>query len=314
VEKVKVDVMPRAIWCPTSTKTVKAFGMSKNKTMAAVGQRHGRISIVRVPSLVELWKFSTEGYVSCCTFSPDDSLVLFGELQYALSIAERKEVPFFDRHNESFKSCAFSPNGKRLTTSDGSSSIKVWDVPEQSLLSLLSADVRVNRCSFSATGMFITANWKYDADHSITTLSNNEDDDFEYYPDFDEEESDAEDSYCVWNAITWQRCDGRSLHERKLEKGEASQDKPCKRCSQPKFDKVIFDVEPFIPLESRKLPYESLSTGIYHDVECIFALGEKSLSVIENTHFTTFAVWNCFFDGIYDFIVKRHDEKKIFRE
>ena len=321
----KVDIAPRAIWCPTSTKTIKAVDVSKDKTMAAVAQSNGRISIVSVPSLVELWRHSTEDYVTCCTFSPDDSRVLFGSLNTALSIDERKEVPFFVRHDETFKSCAFSPSGRRLVTSDGSSSIKLWDVAEQSLLSLFCANFSVNSCSFSTTGMFIIGNRKPDAQTFIRTFSHEDDDseDFEYYEfddfdvddlDYDEVESGAEDLFCLWNAITWQRCDERSLHARKLEKGEVSQDELCQRCSQSRFEKLPFNVKLFMPLQSREIPYKSLSMGVYNNVECIFAFGEQSLSVIENTHFTALAIWNCFFDGCYDMDVERHHEENLFRE
>ena len=325
----KVDIAPCAIWCPTSTKTIKAVDVSKDKTMAAVAQSNGRISIVSIPSLVELWRHSTvNNNVSCCTFSPDDSCVLFGSLNTALSIDERKEIPFFVRHDETFKSCTFSPSGRRLVTSDGSSSIKLWDVAEQSLLSLLCANFSVNSCSFSATGMFIIGNRKPNAQPFIRTFSHEDDDseDFEYYEfddfdgfdvedlDYDEVESDAEDSFCLWNTITWQRCDERSLHARKLEKGEVSQNELCQRCSRSRFEKLPFNVKLFMPIQSREVPYKSLSMGIYNDVECIFAFGEQSLSVIENTHFTTLAMWNCFFDGCYDMHVERCYQGKIFRE
>jgi WD40 repeat protein len=332
----EVEVMPLAIWCCTSRKTIKAVGMSKDKTMAAVAQTSGRISVVCLPSLVELWQYSFECCISCCVFAPDDSFVLFGKLETALNIAERKEVPFFHRHKETFKSCAFSPNGKRLVTSNGSSTIKLWNVAEQTLLSLLCAEIPVNWCSFNNTGTFIIGNRKSDArsyittfaDYSLSTLPNNNEDkedidfeDLDFYEDeedFEDEESDAEDLFCVWNAITSQRCDERSLTERKLEEGKVFQSKLCKRCFRPGFEKPltykILDFEPYTPLESRETLYKTWSTGIYNGVECSFVFSDQSVSVIENTHFTTLAAWNCFFDGHYNYAVDSYHEWKIFRE
>ncbi|XP_028412205.1 uncharacterized protein LOC114535028 [Dendronephthya gigantea] len=54
-----------------------------------------------------------------CEIEEDDSLILFGKLETAFNIAGRKEVPFFPGNEETFLTCAFSPNGKKLVTSDG---------------------------------------------------------------------------------------------------------------------------------------------------------------------------------------------------
>ena len=146
--------MPRAVWS-NLRGLIEAVGTSNDKTMAAVAQTDGRIYVICVPSLVELWQYSCKYSVSCCTFAPDDSFVLLGKLETALSIVEKKEVSFFHGNQGTFKSCAFSPNGKKLVTSDGSKTIRLWDVGKQSLLSLLHDEVSVNWCFFNSTRLFI---------------------------------------------------------------------------------------------------------------------------------------------------------------
>lgn len=169
----EVDIMPHAIWFPTSTQFLVTVETSNDKTMAAVAQKDGTISVVCLPSLIELWRYLSKYPVSCCTFAPHlSSFVLLGKLESALSIVEKKEVPFFHGNQEMFESCAFSPNGKRLVTSDGSKTIRLWDVAKQNLLSLLHAEVPVNWCFFDRTGLFIIGN---------------------------NEELNEEGSFCVWN-------------------------------------------------------------------------------------------------------------------
>ena len=120
VDRTDDDVVaiPRAILCLTSTKTIKAVGISNDKAMAAVAQRNGTVSVVCLPSLVERWQYSTEYHVPCCTFTLDDSFVLIGKLETALSIAERKEVPFFHRNKERFNSCARKDAGNKQRFKD----------------------------------------------------------------------------------------------------------------------------------------------------------------------------------------------------
>ena len=324
----EVEVIPRAIWCLPSRKNIKAVGVSRSKTLAAVAQRNGTISVVSLPSLVELWEYSPKYSVSCCTFAPDDSVVLLGKLETTLSISQRKEVSFFHGNREKFTSCSFSPNGKRLITSDGSKMIKLWDLGTQNLLSLLYADVPVNWCSFNSTGLFIIGNRKYSATSCLIKFfsdgledSDPGDLDFEdeYDLDFEDEEFDPEDSFCVWNAITAQRSDVRTLPERKLTRQKAFHSKLCKRCFRPGYERPptykILDVEPYELFKSTQIPYLTWSTGMYNGVECIFALGEQSVSVIENIHFTTLAAWNFTFDGSYNTVITNSYYKwKIFRE
>lgn len=139
------------------SQDIRAVGVSCDKTMAAVVRKNGKISVLSVPTLVELWLYSVQcKSTSCCTFSSDDSFILFGKLETALNIAERKEVPFFHGYyQEDFTSCAFSRSGRRLLTSNGSSTVKLWDITNQILLSLLCAQLPVHRCSFSTTALLI---------------------------------------------------------------------------------------------------------------------------------------------------------------
>ena len=127
--------------------------------------------------------------------------------------------------------------------------------------------------------------------------------------DFQDEELKEEDSFCVWNAFTLQRCDIRTLPERKLKNRKAYQSKICKRCFRTgvkiPLTFKISEVEPHKSFESTQIQDLTWCTGIYNGVECIFALFEETVSVIENTHFTTLAVWNfncigsCIMNSLY---------------
>lgn len=236
--------------------SITAVGVSSSKKLVAVAMRDGTLLVLVVyslPTLVSLFQYSTDcDHISCCTFSPDDSFVLFGKLETALSTAEEKEVSFFDGEVERFKSCAFSPNGKRLVTNNHSRIVRVWDVGRKSLLCSLRADVPLECCSFSDTGLFIIG-------------------------DTDDAEKD---SYCEWNAITFQRVDCRGLM---TTKDECRRSERCSRCcSQLQRERIHF----------RKL---GNSTGVYNDMDCIFYLDkQKTLRVIESVHFTTLAAWILF--------------------
>jgi WD40 repeat protein len=293
----EVEVLPLAAWHNPGQSHISAVGLSYDKTMAAVGSfyeermafKSGTIHVISVPSLVEIYSSKYKPGSSCCSFAPDDSFVLFGKLETVLNIAERKEVPFFYGNKETFTSCAFSPNGKRLVTSNGSNTIKLWDVSRQSLLSSLCADVPVGRCSFSSTGLLIIGDSKYDID--VTS----EDSDSDYK--IQDGRFDPIDSFCVWNAITWQRSDERNIRDVKLKKPGVIQDKKCKRCFRPGFKKLNSSnlemnvCAPFIFSEDEVMVW---STGIYNGVECSFSLKDNTLSVMESTHFTTLAAWDLF--------------------
>ncbi|XP_028402096.1 uncharacterized protein LOC114525086 [Dendronephthya gigantea] len=110
----EVSVLPRAVWEPSDFDDIIAFALSNDEKRVAV-VRENFIHVLSLPTLVEIINYSTKLVrIRCCTFSPDDSLILFGKLETAFNIAGRKEVPFFPGNEETFASCAFSPNGKRL--------------------------------------------------------------------------------------------------------------------------------------------------------------------------------------------------------
>jgi WD40 repeat protein len=194
---------------------------------------------------------------------------LFGKLETVLDIAERKEVPFFHGNKEKFTSCAFSPNGKRLVSSDGTRTIKLWDVAKRSLLSSLCANFTVNSCSFSGTGLFIIGDW-IDQFQSVH----------------------EQDALCVWNAITWQRSNERNLPDVVVNKRTVCHSKVCHRCFRPGFNELgtyaKLAIGPYTLSGDWKLLLEA---GVYNGVECIFALGEQLLIVMEDTHFNMLAAW-----------------------
>ena len=292
----EVTIMPLSIWLfpwstlerhQVSTPIIEVAALSHDKSVAAIAQRHGVISVVDVPSLVELWQYSVDlACIPCCIFTPDDSLVLFGKLGTALSILERKPVTFFPGNKETFTWCAFSPNAKRLVTSNGSKCIKLWDVAEQSLIASLSTEYIVNWCSFTSTGLFITADSLYNLRSDFTNRDDNSDD--LWFDEFDMEKAE-EDAFCVWNAITLQRSDERNLTDVDVHGGKLMRSKPCRRCFRPgskelnssrKLENLHFDC---------KMPWP---TGIYKGVQCIFPKDDKIISVIENIHFTTLATYD----------------------
>ncbi len=284
------EVIPLEHYRPSCPGTViTAVSVSKDMVMAAVAQYGGIIYVVSLTMLVELWQYSTEYIdISCCTFAPDDSFVLFGKLETALNIAEKREVPFFHRNKQIFTSCAFSSNGKRLVTSNGSTIIMLWDVAGQCLLSLLFAQVPINWCSFSSTGLFIIGN---DQSKTRGPISG------PWGSDRDDSWVDVAESFCVWNAITWQRCDKRNVHYHKLnaKNGRAFQNELCKRCSLSTLELACK------PLVSSEIPYRTWSTGIYNGIECIFGFDEQSLSVVESTHFTTLAIYRHYIHYLFNF-------------
>jgi WD40 repeat protein len=249
------------------SSSIKAVGVSFSKTLklAAVALADGIIYVLSLPELVELWQYSTGNYdIPCCTFSPDDSFVLYGELEMALSVAARKGVSFFNGKGERFKSCSFSPSGNRLVTNDGSRTVKLWDVVGQCLLTLLcEKEDCFHFCRFSSTGLFIIADRKTAYDRS----------------------------YCVWNSITFQRVDQRSLFAGKhIQRVGVLKNERCDRCFREERKELIASNE--------SLTFESLSpevfTGIYHGVHCNFYWYNQSLRVIEDTHFTTLEAWQIF--------------------
>ena len=271
---------------PLGTSTfhspIVAVGVSSSKKLAAVALNNGIICVLSLPELIKLWQYSTEyNRISCCTFAPDDTFVLYGKLETVLNIVEKKEAVFFGGDVERFKSCAFSPNGKRLITNDGSDTIKLWDVVRRSLVSVLSAGAPVDGCTFSDTGLFIVGGQRFTRD----------------------------DAYCVWNSITLQRVDQRSRFSSSepRKKDGVLRSERCNRCFRQECKELIPSKGLGImkPMQlnrhflhimcslfnfSRKR--SNISTGVYKEVDCSFYVAkQESLRVIENIHFTTLRAW-----------------------
>jgi WD40 repeat protein len=282
---------------------IVAVGVSSSKKLAAIALENGTICVLSLPELIQLWQYSTgHKCISCCTFAPDDTVVLYGKLETVLNIEEKKEAAFFGGEVERFKSCAFSPNGKRLITNDGSDTLKLWDVITRSLVSVLSAGAPVDCCAFTTTGLFIIA----------TDYAN-------------------EHAYCVWNSITLQRVDQRTSfngsmlsyfyrnmpsyfygNKRKKKDGTLISER-CNRCFRQECKELI-PSERFgimrLMLLGRPLMSQNgqiSSTGIYKEMDCIFNLdSEESLSVIESIHFTTVAAWEIFIETPQCFTRENH--------
>ena len=237
--------------------TITAVGVSSSMKLAAVAMADGTLCVFSLPELAKLFHHSTGSeHICCCTFAPEDLFVLYGKLETALSIAHKKEVSFFHGKEERFKSCAFCPNGKRLVTNNYSRIVKVWDVVKQSLLWSLCADVSLECCFFSKTGLFIIGDTK-DA---------------------------VKDSYCVWNSITFQRVDLRGTFAGSVRTDDRRRrSEKCSRCCGQAQRELI---------RCRRL---GNSTGMYNDMDCIFYLHEQqSLHVIESVHLTALAAWGLF--------------------
>ena len=164
--------------------SITSFDVSSDKKLVAVGHKDGTISFLELPELKELWRYSTTSSVRCCEFLPQASLLLYGRMDTAIDVRAGKEVSFFCENDEIFSSCAFSPSGQRMVTSNGSEIIKLWDIAEKRLLALLRGGGSMDCCSFSQNGSFIIG---------------------------EELKSTYLNSLSIWNAITLQRVDGRNM-------------------------------------------------------------------------------------------------------
>ena len=270
-----------------SSNTIVAVGVSSCKRSAAVALDDGTIWVLSLPDLIKSWQCSTQNTcISCCTFAPDDTYVLYGKLETVIDIGQRKEVTFFSGEVENFKSCAFSPNGKRLLTNNGSNTLKLWDVVRRSLVAVLSVGAPVDCCRFTSTGLFIVADTSFK----------------------------KEDTYCVWNSVTLQRVDERtrfSCNEGGNKDG-VLRSKRCNRCFRKERKELIASKEVGIvcsmqlnrhthniyPARKCSRIRTILSTGVYKGVDCFFYLEKQaswqSLHIIESTHFTTIAAWEIY--------------------
>ena len=240
---------------------IVAVGVSSNEKLAAIALKDGTICVFSLPELIKLWQYSTKyDCISCCAFAPDDTYVLYGKLETVLDIGQRKETTFFSGEVEKFKCCAFSPNGKRLLTNDGSDTLKLWDVDRRCLVSVLSAGAPVDICTFTNTGLFIVGRTKFT----------------------------KEDAYCAWNSITLQRVDQRSTSRKRRKKDGVLRSDRCNRCFRQEYKELFPSL-----ISMRK--HSKAYTGIYKEVDCIFYVDKQdSLRAIESVHFTTLAAWEIF--------------------
>ena len=270
---------------------ISAVGVSSSKKLVAVALEDGIISVLSLPELVKLWHCSTQSNsISCCTFAPNDTVLLYGTLESVVCIAERKEVPYWSGQVERFKSCAFSPNGNRLATIQvgyDSREVKLWDVYGQTLVSVFCAGGPLDCCSFTKTGLFVIGDMK----------------------------NYMNASYCVWSVITYRRVDQRSLFRSNIQKKERSRrSEICSRCLRPAQKELIplkglptpamNRFMRYLPyrvssLYDRKNKFSRIFAGIHDEVDCIFYSDKnESLRVIESTHLTTLAVWDVFISDV----------------
>ncbi|XP_046857843.1 uncharacterized protein LOC124451265, partial [Xenia sp. Carnegie-2017] len=158
---------------------VTSLCVSSNEELLALGYENGQISIFELP---EFQQRCTLG-----TALDDSRLEKWDDVDTFLSQYDIVDYPTllnfgFLRGNICY--CSFSPTGSRLVTSDGSTEVKLWDVNNGRLLLCLQSYDVVNRCYFSDSGLFITA--EYDGYLS-------------------------KDVFTAWNSLTLQRIDRRCV-------------------------------------------------------------------------------------------------------
>ncbi|XP_046857726.1 uncharacterized protein LOC124451141 [Xenia sp. Carnegie-2017] len=165
---------------------VTSLCVSSNEELLAVGYENGQISVFELPEFTERCILSTELDESRLKkWEKDDK---FKSLYYLYDYSDEPSI--FDKLGfvpGSICCCSFSPTGNRLVTSDESTEVKLWDLNNGRLLSCLQSDDVVNRCSFSDSGLFITARYvKHHNEHPKKVFT-------------------------VWNSITLQRIDRRCV-------------------------------------------------------------------------------------------------------
>ena len=183
---------------------VTCIGVSSNEQLVAVGYKDGRVSIFRVPDFQEVHTFDTmpESNVHLSSiFSPDKSMLLYDRYDRHFLMNNRSDLPFFGGDYGALWSCSFSPSGTRLVTCDGSEKIKLWDVNSGNLLARLQAGGPVDCCSFSECGLFIVANKERENDQRVN----------------------QRDVFTVWNTLTLQRVDRRTIRSRQPKGKKKSQ-------------------------------------------------------------------------------------------
>ncbi|XP_046858222.1 uncharacterized protein LOC124451659 [Xenia sp. Carnegie-2017] len=158
---------------------VTSLCVSSNEELLAVGYENGQISIFELPEFKQRCTLGTA--------LDDLRLNKWYDVDTFMSLYDIYEYPrvkkfWFVRGR--ICCCSFSPTGNRLVTSDGSTEVKLWDVNNGRLLLCLQSDDVANRCSFSDSGLFITA--RYDG----------------YY---------MKAVFTAWNSLTLQRIDRRCV-------------------------------------------------------------------------------------------------------
>ncbi|XP_046862680.1 uncharacterized protein LOC124456240 [Xenia sp. Carnegie-2017] len=133
---------------------VTSLCVSSNEELLAVGYENGQISIFELPEFKQRCTLGTAFYVSRLDEWYD--VHEFTSMYDGHNYSAYKESGFVQGNT---RCCSFSPTGKRLVTSDGSNEVKLWDVNNGRLLLCLQSDVVVNRCCFSDSGLFITADY-----------------------------------------------------------------------------------------------------------------------------------------------------------
>jgi WD40 repeat protein len=289
--KTRPAIMPVSTTMSMSSPLLKLFGckqiahigVSSVKNLAAVAFKDGTFHILSLPDLFNLWQYSTEyKNIPCCTFAPDDSFILFGKLETVLDIGKKAETSYFHGNKETFNTCAFSASGNRLATGghwcrfgldhdcpgcprDDECSIKLWDVIAQCILAVFQAEVCVDLCRFSTTGLYIIVH------------------------------SRKGDAYSVWNCITFQRVDERTKPVCRFgnKRSGIPRSERCNRCVSQQGKELILLETVDDELGSRVILY-----GIYNEMECAFYLYAGFVHVIERTHLTTISVLDLFLDPI----------------
>ncbi|XP_046857835.1 uncharacterized protein LOC124451253 [Xenia sp. Carnegie-2017] len=161
---------------------VTSLCVSSNEELLAVGYDNGQISIFELP---ECKQQRTLG-----TVLDNSKLYKWDSVNTLMSRYDIYDYPTlkdFCFELGIICCCSFSPTGNRLVTSDGSNEVKLWDVSNGRLLLCLQSDDVVNRCSFSDSGLFITA--KYE----------------KHYKGL------SKDVFTAWNSLTLQRIDRRCV-------------------------------------------------------------------------------------------------------
>ncbi|XP_046858126.1 uncharacterized protein LOC124451512 [Xenia sp. Carnegie-2017] len=160
---------------------VTSLCMSSNEELLAVGYENGQISIFELPEFTERCTLGT---------ALDDSRLVklnVGRIMSRYDIYDDGTLKIFCFAQGNIFCCSFSPTCNRLVTSDGSTEVKLWDVNNGRLLFCLQSDDVVNSCSFSDSGLFITA---------------------EYVKYYDELPKDV---FTAWSSLTLQRIDRRCV-------------------------------------------------------------------------------------------------------